>query len=238
MMVCVSSVRYQVRFNSEEIESFSPTRGLRQGDPLSPYLFLLCAEGLSSLLLHEEEVGGIDGVRVCRNAPLVSHLLFADDSLILMKADMNNATSLQRVLDTYYANSGQLVSLSKSSVFFSPNTNSLMRAEICEALHIDTEALSDKYLGLPALVGTDKSDCFEHFIERIIQRINGWKEKHLSIGGKEILLKAVAQAIPVYAMAIFQIPKGVCKAMMDAIAKFWWGDDENSNKMHWYVTRV
>jgi hypothetical protein len=95
MMACVSSVRYQVRFNSEDTDMFSPTRGLRQGDPLSPYLFLLCAEGLSSLLLFEEEVGGIDGVRVCRNAPSVSHLLFADDSLILMKADMNNATSLQ-----------------------------------------------------------------------------------------------------------------------------------------------
>jgi hypothetical protein len=210
MMACVSSVRYQVRFNSEDTDTFSPTRGLRQGDPLSPYLFLLCAEGLSSLLLHEEEVGGIDGVRVCRNAPSVSHLLFADDSLILMKADMNNATSLQ-VLDTYCANSGQLVSLSKSSIYFSPNTNVLLRAEICEALNIDTEALSDKYLGLPAIVGADRSDCFEHFIERIIQRINGWKEKILSIGGKEILLKAVAQAIPVYAMSVFLIPKGVCK---------------------------
>ena len=99
-------------------------------------------------------------------------------------------------------------------------------------LHIDTEALSDKYLGLPALVGADRSDCFKHFIERIIQRINGWKEKQLSIGGKEILLKALAQAIPVYAMSVFQIPKGVCKSMMDAISKFWWGDDENSNKMH------
>jgi hypothetical protein len=95
MMACVSSVRYQVSFNCEETDMFTPTRGLRQGDPLSPYLFLLCAEGLSSLLLYEEEVGGIDGVRVCRNAPSVSHLLFANDSLILMKADMNNATSLQ-----------------------------------------------------------------------------------------------------------------------------------------------
>ena len=56
MMACVRSVRYQVRVNSEETEMFTP------------YLFLLCAEGLSSLLLHEEEVGGIDGVRVCRNA--------------------------------------------------------------------------------------------------------------------------------------------------------------------------
>jgi hypothetical protein len=110
MMACVSSVRYQVRFNSEETDMFSPTCGLRQGDPLFSYLFLLCAEGLSSLLLFEEEVGGIDGVRVCRNAPSVSHLLFADDSLILMKADMNNATSLQRVLDMYCANSGQMVS--------------------------------------------------------------------------------------------------------------------------------
>jgi hypothetical protein len=118
MMACVRSVRYQVRFNSEDTDMFVPTRGLRQGDPLSPYLFLLCAEGLSSLLLYEEEVGGIDGVRVCRNAPSVSHLLFADDSLILMKADLTNATSLQHVLDTYCANSGQMVSLAKSSIFF------------------------------------------------------------------------------------------------------------------------
>jgi hypothetical protein len=212
---------------------FVPTRGLRQGDPLSPYLFLLCAEGLSSLLLYEEGVGGIDGIRVCRNAPSVSHLLFADDSLILMKADMNNATSLQLVLDTCCANSGQLVSLAKSSTFFSPNTHVLVRSDICEILHIDTEALSDKYLGLPAIIGADRSDCFLHFVERIIQRINGWKEKMLSIGGKEILLKAVAQAIPVYAMSVFQIPIGVCKKMTDAIAQFWWGDDENSKKMHW-----
>jgi hypothetical protein len=57
----------------------------------------------------------------------------------------------------------------------------------------------------------------------------------LSIGGKEILLKDVAQAIPVYAMSLFLIPKGVCKRMMDAISKFWWGDDDNSNKMHWFA---
>jgi hypothetical protein len=93
MMTCVRSVRYQIRFNSDETDMFSPMRGLHQGDPLSPYLFLLCAEGLSSLLLHEEEVGGIDGVRMCRNAPSVSHLLFAHDSLIRMKADTDNATS-------------------------------------------------------------------------------------------------------------------------------------------------
>jgi hypothetical protein len=114
--------------------------------------------------LYEEEVDGIDGVRVCINALLVSHILFANDSLILMKADMTNATSLQQVLDMYCVNSRQLVSMAKSSIFFSPNTNVLLRAEICEALHVEAEALSDKYLGLPALVGADRSDCFLHFV--------------------------------------------------------------------------
>jgi hypothetical protein len=129
---------------------------------------MICVEGLSSLLLYEEEVGCIDRVRVCRNAPSVSHLLFVDDSLILMKADVSNATSLQHVLDTYCANSRQMASLAKSSIFFSPNTNVFVRAEICEALHIDSEALSDRYLGLPALVGANRSDCFLDFVERII----------------------------------------------------------------------
>jgi hypothetical protein len=112
------------------------------------------------------------------------------------------------------------VSLAKSSIFFSPNTHAILRSEICEVLNIDTEALSDKYLGLPALVGAKRSDCFKHFIERIIQHINGWKEKQLSIKGKEILLKAIAQAIPVYAMSVFLIPKGVCKSMMMQLLSF------------------
>jgi hypothetical protein len=75
-------------------------------------------------------------------------------------------------------------------------------------------------LGLPALVGADRSDCFKKIIERIIQRINGWKEKQLSTKGKEILLKAIAQAIPVYAMTVFMILKNICKSMIDVIAKF------------------
>lgn len=55
----------------------------------------------------------------------------------------------------------------------------------------------------------------------------------MSMGGKEILIKAVAQSIPVYAMSVFEIPNGVCKKMADAIAKFWWGDDDQGRKMHW-----
>jgi hypothetical protein len=80
IMSYVNSVKYRVRFNSVETDTIIPTRGLHQGDPLSPYLFLLVAEGLSCMLKGAEERGDSEGVRVCREAPVISHLLFADDS--------------------------------------------------------------------------------------------------------------------------------------------------------------
>jgi hypothetical protein len=235
LMACVRSVKYKIRFNGQETEDFLPSRGLRQGDPLSPYLFLICAEGLSSALAHREEVGGIDGVRVCRNAPSVSHLLFADDSLILMKANLNNAASLNQVLEQYCASLGQMVSEAKCSIFFSPNVDVQVKAEICEELNIFTEAISDKYLGLPSMVGLDKTESFIYLLERIIERIQGWKEKFLSMGGKEILLKKIIQAIPVFAMAVFKIPKQLCKDINDAMASFWWDDTDIQKRMPWFA---
>ena len=94
-------------------------RGLRQGDPLSPYLFLIVAEGFSCLIQRAEELGELKGIRVCRGAPMVSHLLFADDSLILMNADKKNADCLRNLLDRYCQSSGQMLSVNKSSIFFS-----------------------------------------------------------------------------------------------------------------------
>jgi hypothetical protein len=125
--------------------------------------------------------------------------------------------------------------VAKSSIFFSPNTNVDVKVDICTALNINTEAISDKYLGLPAIVGVDRSDCFLHLVERVLQRIKGWKEKMLSIGGKEILIKAVIQSIPAYAMSVFLLPKNICKKITNIIAQFWWGDDDKGKKMHWYA---
>jgi hypothetical protein len=235
IMACVSSVRYQVRLNNEFTDHFNPSRGLRQGDPLSPYLFLLCAEGLSSLLTVEENLENLMGVKVCHNAPTVSHLLFADDSLILMRADSRNATSLRRALDDYCAASGQLVNDAKSSIFFSPCTSVDTRVEVCSILNIMTEAIMDKYLGLPPLVGIDRTDCFQHLIDRIYKILLGWKEKNMSFGGKEALIKAVIQAIPAYAMSVFKLPKQIIKGIITVISQFWWGDDDQQKHMHWFA---
>jgi ribonuclease HI len=233
IMACVKSVKYKVRVNSSETDTFIPTRGLRQGDPLSPYLFLFVAQGLSSMLKGAENRGELQGVHVCRDAPPVSHLLFADDSLILMQADKSNAETLKNLLDRYCSNSGQMISDAKSSIFFSPNTEVETKVEVCETLNIMTESLTDKYLGLPALVGADRSDCFQYLVDRVRGKTKGWKEKLLSMGGKEVLIKSVAQAVPVFAMMVFRIPKNICKGITDAISQFWWGDDDDHKRIHW-----
>ena len=95
--------------------------------------------------------------------------------------------------------------------FFSPNVDVEIKAQMCTELNIHTEAISEKYLVLPSMVGLDKSDSFVYLLERIIERLKGWKEKLLSTGAKEILLKAVIQSIPVFAMAVFKIPKNYAK---------------------------
>jgi hypothetical protein len=128
-----------------------------------------------------------------------------------------------------------LVSVAKSSVFFSPKTLVEVRAEICTILNILTEANSNKYLGLPSIVGADRSDYFKYLVERILKLINGWKNKTLFMAGKEVLLKAVAQAMSVFAMPVFKIPKSICKGITDAISQFWWGDDANAKKIHWFT---
>jgi hypothetical protein len=106
VMNCVSTVTYRVRVNGELTEQIVPQRGLRQGDPLSPYLFFICAEAFSFLLNVAEESGDMVGVRVCPNAPSINHLLFADDSLLLFKIDEQSTSHLQNILQLYEDCSG------------------------------------------------------------------------------------------------------------------------------------
>jgi hypothetical protein len=97
-------------------------------------------------------------------------LLFTDDSLLLLKANRQNAECVKGILDRYCANFGQRLSEAKSSIFFSENANVEMKVEVCEILNILTKSLTDKYLGLLALIGVDRSDCFRHLIDRVRAR--------------------------------------------------------------------
>lgn len=151
VMKCVTSVSYKIRVNRQLTDTFHPERGLRQGDPLSPYLFLLCAEGFSAMLARAELEGKLKGIKICHGAPSVSHLLFADDSLILCRADGGDAQRLQSILQIYEECSGQMINMEKSAVMFSPNTPLEKRVEVMQALDLQRETMNDRYLALPVV---------------------------------------------------------------------------------------
>ena len=100
-MRCVTTVSYDININGQPRGHIIPIRGIRQDDPLSPYLFLLCVDGLSALIKSSVDSGFLEGIAVCRGSPKLSHLFFADDNLIFCKATLANCESLRRILEVY-----------------------------------------------------------------------------------------------------------------------------------------
>jgi len=92
---------------------------------------------------------------------------------------------------------------------------------------------TDRYLGLPVFMGRSRAQTFSYLKDRVWKRIQGWKEKLLSKAGKETLIKAIAQAIPSYAMACFDITKGLADDISAIICRFWWAQQDKENKLHW-----
>ncbi|XP_012468921.2 uncharacterized protein LOC105787003 [Gossypium raimondii] len=153
VMGCVTSVSYSVVMNGEVYELFFPSQGLRQGDPISPYLFLICDEGLSTLLRRAVSRGVLNGFRVSRQAPRITHLFFTNDSLIFGDASINGAMVIKEILEAYAKCSGQEVNLDKSGSFLSSNVDQFNRDNVCRVLGVNRNLNLENYLGLPSMVG-------------------------------------------------------------------------------------
>ena len=136
MTLCITTASYSILINGEPQGEISPTRGLRQGDPLSPYLFLMCTEGLHGLIRKAATNGDIRGVTICQNGPKITHLLFADDSLIFCRAKESECQSLLHVLATYERASRRQINRTKTTLFFSKSTPGNMQNLIKDMLGV------------------------------------------------------------------------------------------------------
>jgi hypothetical protein len=232
LMKCVRTVTYSILINGRPYGRIVPSRGLRQGDPLSPYLFILCAEALSSLIRSSERDGGIIGVPISRGGTRIHHLFFADDSLLFCKANLREWRHIEEILERYERALGQ-INREKTSIFFSKNTSLEAKEGILSRVGAGHIQHFERYLGLPALIGRSRISSFNHIKGRIWAKLNGWKEKFLTHAGKEILLKAMIQAIPTYTMSIFCLPKTLTKEINSLMGKFWWSFKDNTNKIAW-----
>ena len=122
-------------------------------------------------------------------------------------------------------------------VFFSANTPEEKKVETLDILGPMQDSQHSKYLGLPSIIGKSNIEVFAEIKERMGRKLSGWKEKILSISGKEILIKAVAQAIPMYTMSCFQLPKGLCDEIESMMRRFWWGQRGQEFKVAWVSWR-
>ena len=167
IMECVTMVSYSILVNGEPKGMIHPTRGIRQGDPLSPFLVLFCVEGLNAILEHAAGAGEIHGYSICRRGPKLTHLFFTNDCLLFYRSTLEECEKIKELLASYEVASGQMINKDKTTLFFSHNTDDSSRAAIQQALGVPAIQQYEKYLGLPSFVGRNKKACFTDIKEHI-----------------------------------------------------------------------
>ena len=202
--------------------SFTPSEGLSQGDPLSPYLFILVNEVLSRLINREVAWGNISVTKISNTAPKISKLLYADDVLVFCGAKMSKLNILMQCLNTYCAWSGQMISIEKSGVFASAGVHPQFLKQIKNQWGLKKVHQGVKYLGVPLFLSNSKKRDFSYVKDKLESKVSSWKCKNLSWMGRATLIKSVAEASPMYTMSAFQVPKGICDAMDGIVRRFWW----------------
>jgi len=133
---CISSVSFSILLNGEPSNVFTPTRGIRQGDPLSPYLFIIMSNILSTLMNKAVQDGSIKGIRLKPTCPILSHLLFADDAIFFIDGTIKEAQNVSNVLNQYCYVSGQAINLNKSGLFFGRDCPHTLKQNLAAELRV------------------------------------------------------------------------------------------------------
>jgi hypothetical protein len=230
---CVSTVRFSVLINGTSCGFFESTRGLRQGDPLSPLLFVIVMEALSRMLDRAIDGGFLSGFQVGSeeaNHLMVSHLLFADDTLIFCEADPDQILNLGFLLTWFEAISGLKVNLAKSEMVQVGDVPHV--GELAGILGCSTSSLPMKYLGLPLGAKFKAKEIWNEVLEKMERQLAGWKRLYLSKGGRLTLIKSTLSNLPTYFLSLFSIPATVARRMEQLQRDFLWGGLGEEFKFH------
>ncbi|XP_074271494.1 uncharacterized protein LOC141595428 [Silene latifolia] len=233
MMSCVTTVSYEILVNGVPLPQFKPRCGLRQGDPLSPYLFILCMEVLSRNVNHAHELRLVHGVQLVKEVRPTTHLFFADDSFFFFKDKGNTVTHLAQIIKEYCDASGQRLNVDKSGILFSPNTTLAKAQRIMKIFDIKKNNGIGKYLGIPAEFKDSKQGIFNALIEHVTIRISSWNGIFLSPAGRLTLISSVLSNLSNYFLSVFKVPVSVAKKINSILAQFWWTGCRMGHNIHW-----
>ena len=224
ILFCISTVRFSILINGSPCGFFGSSRGLRQGDPLSPLLFVLVMETLGRMLDKAVLEGRMSGFGVGNlegRSMAVSHLLFADDTLIFCKAYLDQILILRMILIWFKAVSGLKINLGKSELV--PVGVVINFDLFLAVLGCKQGSLPMKYLGLPLGAKFKNKTIWNPILEKMERRLAGWKRLYLSKGGRVTLIKSTLSNLPTYFLSLFPIPASVAKRIEKLQWNFIWG---------------
>ncbi|KAH7845388.1 hypothetical protein Vadar_001417 [Vaccinium darrowii] len=220
IQACVSTASYNLNINGEPTGHILGKKGLRQGDPLSSYLFVIIMEVLTCILKEKAKLPDFHFHWRCERTKIIN-LCFADDLMIFCKGDLSSIKHIQASLIEFESLSGLAPSPGKSNIFFS-GVNSSTKADILTLLGFKEGSLPIKYLGVPLLSTKLKHIDCKPLIDKITSKTKSWTNRDLTYAGRVQLIKSILFSMQTYWSSIFILPKKVIKEVESILRAFFW----------------
>ena len=232
---CMSTSKLAILINGSPSREFSMERGLRQGDPLSPSLFDIAVQGLTVLFNRASDSGYFKGLQTSQGHH-ITHLQYADDTLIFLPNDYTSLLHVKRILRWFEIISGLKVNFYKSSVI-GINLDIEYTSGLANTIFCRSDSFPFRYLGLPLGANLNRLSTWKPVLSTIRAKLSRWKGKFLSMAGRICLIKSVLNSLPLYYMSVFTMPKGIAKSISSINRCFLWKGSSNSHgicKVAWH----
>eukprot|EP00253_Pinus_taeda_P030826 PITA_30826 len=225
----ISTPFFSILVNGNPTKPFNASRGIRQGDPLSPFLFILAVDGLGRIIKRETRRNKLRGLKLWGNNLTITHQQFVDDIMLFGEVSLREVKIIKEVLETFSEASGMEINKEKSCTFIF-NAPEAIKAHLTRTLGFKQGVLPTKYLGNQLDIHPTRMKNWQEVIDKIKKRLSNWSFRSLNIASRIVLLKAVLQSIPVYSLSIRAASKGVCAKLREIFGKFIWGGPTQQRK--------
>nr|GEX83317.1 putative RNA-directed DNA polymerase, eukaryota, reverse transcriptase zinc-binding domain protein [Tanacetum cinerariifolium] len=229
---CLYSSRASILINGSPTFEFFIKRGLRQGDPLSPFLFILVMEGLHCAMSNAVNSGLIRGIKLVSSGIVLSHLFYEDDVIITTDWNPHDIDNIIRVLHVFHLASGLKINIHKSNIFGIGVTNDEI-SSMTSWTGCAAGCFPFTYLGLLIGANMNLTSNWQILIDRFQKRLSSWKANLLSIGGRLTLIKEVLGSLGIFYLSIFKAPEIILNSMESLCSRFFWGGSQDSRNMAW-----
>ncbi|GJR42044.1 RNA-directed DNA polymerase, eukaryota [Tanacetum coccineum] len=230
---CLTSSKASVLVNGSPTDEFLFHRGLRQGDPLSPFLFILVMESLHVSFQKIIDRGLFSPILIGKDNPIpISHLFYADDAMFIGKWSYSNVNSLMMMLQWFFLASGLKVNVHKSCIYGVGVPLADIK-ELADTYGCLANNLPLTYLGVKVGANMNRIDSWKDVVQKVKNKLSSWKAKTLSVGGRFTLIKSVLGAVPTYYMTLFKTPEGVLSYLERLRHSFFLGADIDDRKISW-----